>query len=1160
MNPYIPQLRVLVDWDGDGFINKGVPVGTPTNKAPYAAYPRALALRKFDGTYVNRFLFGDRYALVAREVEVDADEDVLFGTDFSSFFNPTAYPNILNSYKTSTLTISGSQFVDDYGRYGFDARHATPNVSSFSMGGNSGQAQIPLVSGQAYTLLFKKVASGNLTVNIYNASNVLRHTTSITGDGQKYYQFTAAATENVRITIATSGGGTFRTLCTEFMLVKGTVTSPPDGYNIRDCSEMDNISPIVLAPSQAYTMQFIAKSTVTADAAIKVYRHTVGTSSYEVIYDDVIGLTADTDYKFQLSIPSDTDATYLYGTISLDSPATLSLRGYAIYEGTTFYPFSVGDTAAYDEVNRDSRVLSLNWEFGRRKFDEPIGYEGTAEITLNNQTRMFSPENTASPLYDKLGRKNLLAAIEVQSPTTLEWHRLFTGWTELIDVVVGTRSNLQARLTLRQGMFRLREGNFSPIVLEEYTINEAIPFLLEMAGWRYASHPAQAVLDYEQRIGYDAFLPTTTDVYEREETSLYRYDLIGEGWDDDTKISSALEDLLEAEGASFWLGREGKLNFVARTFYLHRPEVIDYSLTLDTLHEATYEFGRDVATVVSVYAKPKDTSKNQIVWTSRPAIVVNSGETVETKMSFAFEGGEPRTITALSDNITLSGYRTTKDRFKTPEEVSASVLEKVEARIEKDYYGGYTLVLKNNFKDRLWITAEVRGDYVVGGEGVTYEFSDTEAMLAANGIHRRNITTFLLTNSEEAEGLAETVFLRDGKPDGEFTSFKLVSSTYETVDSLIAMQTGDRLYVTEYQTAEADKAHVILGEAGSFDGRSLQIKYNVGRIDPTIYAKVGDTIGHELVDVVVGEDTFIGSGEVSYGYRLDSDELVKVITNYQGVLGTYMRGTDPVINVNGETIVYNPDWGLYYGSSVSSKGNFPKVLEDRKFNFEVVGGMPYRFRCYVQNTGGAETVKIGANWNNGDFVSAVTEGSPSTNSASFTPTISSIWNIVDGYFLAQHSGLNKSVQPLPLLTIDNASGRSFYGSLQYWPKYPLTYLKPSTSYTLHVALRLTAAYTQDDMVARVVEVAPPPYVSGDGDTTLATVSFTPTANSVGFYSVTFTTSSTPNPVRIELEFTTVQDAPRSYELYEFALVEGSSAPTELGTLATINPNVARLAV
>jgi hypothetical protein len=1151
MTPYIPKVRCFVDWDGDGFINKGVPQGTPPNLVPYAPFPRGLALRKKDGSYSNKFLFNDRYALVAREVELAAGELALFGTDYPERFNPTTNENVLNSYRTTSLTQDGFFIYEDDGTITLadDKSGGAGAVTYF--GGTASTTEVPMVSGQAYTLLFMcrhelGALTGGTSVGVVNIANVVRASVITPANGLNYVQWTQPATENVRINHTTGAGNAFE--ASHVMIVKGSVTSYPDDYNVRNIAVMDEISPVPLAPSTDYVAQVVITADTTCNATVTVFRQNLGSSAYSTLYSGVIALTAGQDYKLQLSVPSDAAGTHLHGQVSLDADATLQMRGYSIYEGTVFYPFSAGDTAGYDEITKDGDVLSAKWDFGRRKFSELLGYEGNAELTLNNTSRRYSPKNEDSPLYGKLGKKNLLAYIELENPEDLTRHKLFTGWTELIDVVVGTNSNMQARLTLRQGMYRLREGAFAPVVFESQKINDVLPTLLEMAGWRYASHPAQAVLDYEQRIGYDAFLPTDENVYEREEDSLYTYDLIGQGWDDDTKISEALEDLLEAEGASFWIGREGQLNFVARTFYLHRPEEIDYTLSLNTVQDGTYEYGRDVASVVSIFAKPKDTAKNQTIWTSKPAIEVNAGEQVRIQLEFSFEGGEPRTVTAVDEDVVLTGYFQTKGRNTTPEPVDAEVLESITATIETDYNGRYVLVLTSNLTRRIWLTAEVKGDYVIGGEGVTYEFSDTDAMLAANGVHRKKLTTFLLTTEEEAEGLAQTIFLRDGLPDGEFTSFSLYSSTPASVVSMITMKTGDRVYLNEYQTDEEDKPHVILGESGQFDGRSLKIKYNVGRLDSTIYGKTGDTIDHEFVDVMEGASEYIGSGGVTKVYRPEVDDMVDVVENLQGVRGIYIRGNEPAIKAGG-----------VLATNLIPFSNKDGVFEPKtQIIHPVKMFRPYRFLSYTLESIG--TFSAGQIWQSGlaPFIPAETEQGSNANSTVWTHDAGLFWRKTLGHFSAWTNDLGINM-PLPLISFGIAGGlRIGVGDAWFWEKYPLTYLKPSTSYTLFLAIRMTQEYADRDMTMRVVEVAPPPYVSGDGDTTLDDLSFTPTSSAVSFYSTTFTSGS--NPVRLELEFDNAAAIPRSYELYEFGLIEGTVAPTELGTLKTKNPNVIRLAV
>lgn len=1170
MTPYIPQLKVFVDWDGDGFINRSVPVGTPVNKVPYAPFPRALALRNREtGAYANKFLFDDAYALVAREVELGTNELALFGSEFDNRFRPSSSPSLVNSTVSSPNTFTSYSVLDDVLIWkGVAASQQSFAVDTYLYGASStNTGQIPVVSGQTYTLMFyyKPYAAANDTrIQIYGALNTVRQTNNFSNqtEGWKSFTYTAAATENIKILLP-AGNATYQKnidYLGYLMWMSGSHTAPPtDGYNVWNAAPVVYKSPVVLEAGKDYTISFVISSETDAEVDIDCYLQSYGAVGSQLIHNAHYVLDAGLDTRVHLQINTLDESCVLVGVVeNTDAAATIRMRGYQVVEGQGNYAFSVGETAAYDALGTDA--LAANWELGRRKFDEQIGYEGTAEITLYNRDRIYSPKNTESPLYGFLGKKNLLAYIELEHPTDFTKHVMFKGWTELIDVVVGSRSNQQARLTLRQGMFRLREGSFAPIVYESMTINDVLPTLIEMAGWRYASHPAQAVLDYEQRLGYNAFLPTDENIYEREEESLYTYDLVGQGWDDDTKISEALEDLLEAEGASFWLGREGKLNFVNRTFYLHRPEFMDYSFVIGATTQAgTYEYGRDVASIVSVFAKPKDTAKNQVIWSTKPAVQINAGQVIRIQMEFSFEGGEPRTITSVEgQDVTLSGYYNTKTRNTSPTQITSEDLAKIQATVETDYAGRYTLVLTNGTNRRVWVTAEVKGDYVVGGEGVTYEFSDSDAMLAANGIHRRKLTTFLLTTEEEAEGLARTVFLRDGRPDGEFTSFTVIGNTMPAVESLILMQTGDRLYVSENQTAETHKPHIVLGEEGSFSGNVLKIKYNIGRLDSTIYGYVGDELNHEFIDVMEGERFMIGTGDEESAYGLEADNLIKVLTFNQNRISRYLVGMQPKSR-------YYPAAGNRLPAVNSSVGKFdyPALGQNGSSDYQQCqSGQYYKFittlyPTYSVPVAPAPPFNLALRHPKGRL--QLIDG---TSSAVYTFPSLRNYETIEGEFLSVADETTIIGQSAGYFRWQSQGDTQFgeMAQMDFWPKIPVTYLEPSVPYTLFIACRSVQNYAEMSMTARVIEVEPPPYPSGDGENTLLTLSFEPEFGGIGMHSATFTTPATSRPVRLELEFDTLVGYPRSIELFEFGLVAGSVAPTTLNTLSENNPNVIRLAV
>lgn len=1163
MTPYLPKVKVFVDWDADGFINRGVLQGTPTNRVPYAPFPRAFGMRHYDTeAYTTVPLFNDANGLMSRSVDMLAGEKAVFGHDFPLWFRPVTVPNLVNTVRGTSLTLTETTFDED-GKLTLYASGAAGILSTnIYIGGSVSTAEIPVTIGQDYTVLvYAEVLLQNgslITPSLTNAAGTVRATNTFSnvGDGWYYLNYTAVATENlaIRFLVSLASNGYLKHL-TNIMMLEGTYTSPPEGYNVWNTSVMFEPAHVLFYEGIDYVAGVTLVSDADCDLDVTIYRHNSGTESPSVLTTTTFSLLAGVEQKLQYSVPSAANTSFVYGTIETDADATITAKGYYVYEGTTHYRFTAGELAAYDDIS--SYVLAAKWGGGRRKVSELIGYEGTAEITVNNQSRIFSPSNTDSPLSFS---RNVLAYIEVEHPTTYELTRLYTGWTELYDVVVGTSSNMQARITLRQGMYRLREGDFAPIVLEGVTINEVLPDLLDMGGWRYAHHPVQAVLDYSNRLGYNTILPTDEQVYDLEQTGLYTFDLIGQGWSEETSIQDALEDLLEAENASFWLGRDGKINFVNRNFLLHRPEFMDYSLTLDTtVQEGTYEYGRDSVSVVTITTKPKDVTVGATIWETRPALRVEPKETLRVQMKFQLESEQPITVTAVSDDVTFSAYYQKVSRRVIPSApVSATDLGEITVSVDADVLGRYWLVINNNLTRRIWVDATVTGDYVTGGSGVIYEFYNEDALREISEVRRRSLTSNIITTAEEAEGVADTVFLRDGSPEGEFTSFTVYSRNPDAVASMLAMTMGDRLYISEYQTGETDYPHIILGEDGSFDGRLLKLKYNIGRLDRTIYGYIGDAIPTPLVDVIEGDSFMVGDGTVQDIIRLDAGTNVKLLEFPAGSQSFYTRGNEPIVQVNPLSMAQ-----LYTG--ISRGGASRGTLIGREFYHGVDGGLVevipdkcYRFKYYCKvdpaillNPPAAGTYVIGAKGISEELQTEDGDMAYFASSGSF-----GVWRIFDGYFKAAYISDGTETGRVGFYHYQYLGGRD----LTIYEKYPVVVLEPSTTYTLYCAVRPVGVYTENELTMEVIAVEPPPYTSGDGDVVAATYAFTPDPDEIQQHFYTFTSPAGSDPIRLVLKYTNEDTVLRSIELCEFGLLEGTVASLPLGSLTDDNASVVRLAV
>lgn len=114
----------------------------------------------------------------------------------------------------------------------------------------------------------------------------------------------------------------------------------------------------------------------------------------------------------------------------------------------------------YDDVT--TSLKEATWQVGRTDYMAIMPSEGTASITLNNSTKLFSPEITTSALYGYM-KSNRRFGIYYQSAdqqdlgTDKYWYTEFMGWVEKFDVTTSVYRERETKITASQGVKNLEK-------------------------------------------------------------------------------------------------------------------------------------------------------------------------------------------------------------------------------------------------------------------------------------------------------------------------------------------------------------------------------------------------------------------------------------------------------------------------------------------------------------------------------------------------------------------------------------------------------------------------------------------------------------------------------------------------------------------------------
>lgn len=854
--------RVQVDWDDDGYFNSGVPPGTPENEVLTSPFYGGVEGRVLNSSNVlqsgrvtealqTNGAYGHRafdailsatseraeFGLIPpRQVrEVWAKRNVLINgehfsptvTGASTEYREEKIEEAFGSVKQVITFRSGFNTISFQTPYlhtsltgnpviSFYARKTTPEAQNFTL------EQFGVVSGSTVSMgSVSFTASTNWTRYSFNA------TTRPDGTGAFSLQSFLTLTRTSGTTL--KGGLEF----SGYMVAD----TPLSDYN-NDRRYSINDTAFKLYKDNDYVLSVWVKGSGAADFYVR-YQNTGATGDYSTSTQTV---TLISDYQrvdFDLSGRTDKTAFDQIASIMITNhTGTVTLTGFMLVQGSAIVPYHPGGvTNAYDNIT--PYVIEGSWQGGRRKFDEFLAHEGELDLTLNNASRFFSPNNEASPLYGNL-RQNL--RVRIQLYTGGDWVNLWSGWSDTWDITAGTGSDMRVVLHCNQGLFRLREGEFlGGVYTSDVLASDIVKELVVNAGYRAVLSPFAALVGVST-VGDTAITTDTDAIFTDADESIYPVNFIGDGWNRKTKLENAVKDLLDAEQSHLWIDRNGGLVLKNRHYYINRTADFNFSADTEAV-QADYAYGSDITNRVEVILKPKKVVSRVTVWETKAALQINALSTRTEKLDFSFEEGSARTITRLYDgrsDMTITGYTSARNRSNTPSiTFDAATIAKVDVRVLDTGDNNRILMISNPFDHEIFVDVTIKGDYVEGGNTANYLFDDNEGILLTNGIHKTTVEIPFLEGEAGARGYARYLFSRDAAPHGAFKRIKIIENV---PDVILTMTMGKIVAISETQTGEENVLHTIIGENGTISGGYVTMEYDLAWLDTQHYAQVGDNL------------------------------------------------------------------------------------------------------------------------------------------------------------------------------------------------------------------------------------------------------------------------------------------------------------------------------
>lgn len=714
-----------------------------------------------------------------------------------------------------------------------------------------------------------------------------------------------------------------------------------------------DVVPLTLPSGVAHNLSLHAKADAGVTIGVEVYNRNMltGVLTSLVSTTFVVGTTYQ---RYAMVVPSQLAefAPFVEITVAVGTPI-VSTKGLQVTTGATIYEFTVGTLGAYDDIT--SYVLTADWQLGRGSFDEVVAYEGTLDLDLNNDSRIFSPDNVDSPLHGNL-EQNRKVLVEVKHQGV--WQPMWAGWTSAIKVVAGKNRSLQASLACLQGLYRLREGEFSIAVENGKQLHEVVLDLITRSGWRSAKSPFSFVLNVQALLGVNTYISNIDDLFTTYDVGRNTIETVGYNWGRETGIETALKDVLMSEYAKLMVGRDGGLILHNRLRYINAELSSLGSITLDTkVHDAKYTYGENLLNRIEIVTKAKKEVKGAEIWTTPSPVYIRGFDystphhkvTKLIPMHFTFEEGKQRTITGL--DAKMADMEITVRHGRTGKVIDSSVWNgQVWAAILGDGGNKYTLQLRNNLANSVTIEVTITGDYLEGGQGQIYIVEDVESQERLGAVHYEVRDVPILSNLEQAQGLAELDLRRRSQAVGEVNSITFIAHDDDLLSDIISYGLGDTLAISEIQTGMSGRYHTIIGESGSYAaGDELKMTYDLARTDENPYPVIGtgkmqgydnlmpsryileadlfqtDHMRHKVVSVILGDyTTALKVWSYAYGSTLWFGSVRPLIArtfSSEPYKHSWFQNSGSTPQVAGDpNVMYSKFWGTEDATGVLTRG------------------------------------------------------------------------------------------------------------------------------------------------------------------------------------------------------------------------------------------------
>lgn len=450
----------------------------------------------------------------------------------------------------------------------------------------------------------------------------------------------------------------------------------------------------------------------------------------------------------------------------------------------------------FSDTNEDitEYVKEFNFTNGFTTPYKSFADDGELVVTLDNSSRLFSPDYSAGALYSADWRLRPIRVQAINSGTTTMW----TGWTDTIQPASGRNGQQTATLTARGArqfldsakvyiplQINKRSDQVIQTVLDKVLIPEALPAGPWAVGVSGYSEVGQTTTVAQNGISYSL------------DTGRETFSYAGDNWSEGITVTNAVTNTIDAERGKGHFSRTG-----AFTFWNRHRMLTDY--TVDATYTDTdfinceYVFGDMVQNVVTVRFNPRTIGDGlEILWQLDEPVSMNKGTEKKIRARFTEQGSDS----------SISGTD-----IVVPTELNGDlVFSSGTAQLityEADSRG-FTMVFRADV-DCVISTLIVRGRKLTSYNTVEVESRDGESVFKY-GLRETTINAPLIDEENVAQAIADYEVSRRKDERGEVRSITFVNKSTSILSAMLTRAIGDRIRLTENQLGHTGD-YFIIGE------------------------------------------------------------------------------------------------------------------------------------------------------------------------------------------------------------------------------------------------------------------------------------------------------------------------------------------------------------